>query len=370
MRNSRIVEHATVSPVPDGLIEGNRRNLGIEEHSFRAQSLRFCFEPFHERPADTVPPIRGEHGHALGLGGAILEEPETSRPGGFPVRHRKEVGTGRIEAIFFLVARDPLLLDEDADTKIQTSLEALGVRDLHHDHGSKSRPEGSLSADASMALCENGRVNFLGHAVVALEQSEDERFVLGAMLPDFATMIGQRLGHVTEPALADGVALHHRTDAIFHAVPSFARLVTETTAALTAAGLRRGPARAVGHIGVEMLLDGWWVRHHGVPAQYDLALAAAPEMEAFIAWRGEAEPNALSRACLRLHELEIAPGYADPGLVTRRLERVLRDRPRLALNPTERSRVSQWAEATSATMSTSAPAIWTELRDGLRADAP
>ena len=35
-------------------------------------------------------------------------------------------------------------------------------------------------------------MNYLGHAAVATWRTSDRAFVLGAMLPDFATMIGAR----------------------------------------------------------------------------------------------------------------------------------------------------------------------------------
>jgi len=208
-------------------------------------------------------------------------------------------------------------------------------------------------------------MNFLGHAVVAIDHDSDARFVLGAMLPDFATMVGLRLAEVRDSVVASGVALHHETDAVFHATPTFIELVNTTTAELREAGVRRGPARAVGHIGVELLLDGWWVRGHGVPDGYEQALEVAASVESRLSWRAEAPDDVLARACRRLQELEIAAGYADPALVTRRLERILRDRPRLAMDANERGLIEDWTHDAVPRIAAVAPALWKEIRRGL-----
>ena len=98
------------------------------------------------------------------------------------------------------------------------------------------------------------------------------------MLPDFASMAGTRLSSgapVPDPdrALAHGIALHHRTDDAFHGDPWFTSLVQATLDALSADGVPRGAARAVGHVGVEMLIDGELLRRPGVADAYTAALA-------------------------------------------------------------------------------------------------
>ena len=39
-------------------------------------------------------------------------------------------------------------------------------------------------------------MNFFGHATLAVRDVDDEAFIFGAMLPDFATMSGARLGEI------------------------------------------------------------------------------------------------------------------------------------------------------------------------------
>ena len=67
-------------------------------------------------------------------------------------------------------------------------------------------------------------MNFFGHAVVATWHATEPRFVLGAMLPDFAAMIRARPPAARDPELARGIALHHATDEVFHDAPTFREL--------------------------------------------------------------------------------------------------------------------------------------------------
>ena len=64
-------------------------------------------------------------------------------------------------------------------------------------------------------------MNFFGHAAVASWRIGRGGLPLGAMLPDFASISGARSLSAKEAEVARGVALHHRTDEVFHAAPSF-----------------------------------------------------------------------------------------------------------------------------------------------------
>lgn len=177
-------------------------------------------------------------------------------------------------------------------------------------------------------------MNFFGHAVVASWEERTPGFVLGAMLPDLATMSGARLVEVGSPELRAGVDLHHRTDRTFHAAPRFVALCREATRSLLARGLARGSARAVGHVGVELLLDGWLVREHAAGEAYAAGLRCGRDQELgrHIRWSdgtGRARWN-LTRWRLERHGPPL--DYRDPKVVSSRLERMLRDRPRLALD--------------------------------------
>src|SRR3954452_22349226 len=103
-------------------------------------------------------------------------------------------------------------------------------------------------------------MNFFGHALIA-QRAETTRgpirseFVLGAMLPDFASMLRTRPPFSTLDALSAGLWFHHRTDDAFHGSPSFLQFSGDASRFLSDRGVARGTARAVAHVGVELLLD-------------------------------------------------------------------------------------------------------------------
>jgi hypothetical protein len=180
-------------------------------------------------------------------------------------------------------------------------------------------------------------VNFIGHATVALWHDHDGARVLGSMLPDFAGMASTRLSSSVQPdesqrlaAVREGIALHHRTDEVFHATPIFVSLQQETLDALVAQGISRGTARAVAHVGTEMFIDGVLVHGAGVAEAYTRALNVGDGLSALFANAEGAARWELLRQRLIVYG---APyDYGDPESVLRRLSMVLRGRPRLAID--------------------------------------
>ena len=177
-------------------------------------------------------------------------------------------------------------------------------------------------------------MNFFGHAVVASWEAQAPGFVLGAMLPDLASMSGTRLVEVEDPELRAGVALHHRTDRVFHAAPRFVVLCREATRRLLALGLARGSARAVGHVGLELLLDGWLVPQREAREAYTAALRCGRDQHLgqHIRWSDPAGRTRWNKTRRRLERHGPPEDYRDPAVVACRLERMLRHRPRLALD--------------------------------------
>jgi hypothetical protein len=171
---------------------------------------------------------------------------------------------------------------------------------------------------------------------VALWQQHEPERVLGSMLPDFAGMAGTRLLASVQPAesqrlsaVREGIALHHRTDEVFHATPIFVSLQQETLDALAAQGIPRGTARAVAHVGTEMFIDGELVRASEVAEAYTRALKVGDGLSPLFA-----NPEGAARWELLRQRLIVygAPyDYGDPESVLRRLSMVLRGRPRLAI---------------------------------------
>src|SRR2546428_3982578 len=125
-------------------------------------------------------------------------------------------------------------------------------------------------------------MDFFGHAAVASWRDGGPAVVLGAMLPDFATMCRARLDTPTDAEIAVGVELHHATDAAFHQLPVVTGLMRELDDRLARGGCARGPRRAVAHIGTELLLDGVLVDDAAYRASYEVGFVYDPSA---VRWR-------------------------------------------------------------------------------------
>jgi hypothetical protein len=172
-------------------------------------------------------------------------------------------------------------------------------------------------------------VNFFGHAAVASWRDAKPAVALGAMLPDFATMCRARLDAPGDPGIAEGVELHHATDAAFHQLPVVTDLMRELAERLALAGCARGPRRAVAHVGMELLLDGVLVEEAAYRASYERGLGYEPAGGG-VRW-GDAEGDErFSRLVARLRAYGAPFDLREPAAIARRLQHMLADRPRLA----------------------------------------
>jgi hypothetical protein len=169
-------------------------------------------------------------------------------------------------------------------------------------------------------------VNVLGHSHVALAVGVDAPdYVLGAVLPDLASMARVRLDRSRlEGAVADGVRCHVAADAAFHTAPEFVRGSGAIRDDLRARGVAAGPARAIGHVGWELLLDGTLL---GSPARaaYARALERGDGVGAAVR---EAHRPRWTRLLASRDRLPHLP-YDDPGWVAERLVSILEPRPSL-----------------------------------------
>jgi hypothetical protein len=207
-------------------------------------------------------------------------------------------------------------------------------------------------------------VNFFGHAVMAAFENDAPRFVLGAMLPDLSSMAGARIERVNDPELAAGVAHHHRIDRAFHACAPFVRSCSSALEMLEARGVSRAAARAVGHVGSELLLDGALSARSDALHVYAHALrdALAHHAAAHVAFRGDASAVDFHGLLAKLADAPLPGAYRDPSFVHSRLQRILAPRPRLALQPHELAPVHEWLTIAHARIDDDATAILALLR--------
>ncbi|MCA9634193.1 MAG: hypothetical protein KC766_41395 [Myxococcales bacterium] len=210
-------------------------------------------------------------------------------------------------------------------------------------------------------------MNFFGHLAVATWYSRDAAHHLGAMLPDLATMLGAPAPMAELGRVAEGIELHHRTDAVFHACGPFRELNSKAFAELESRGLPRGAARAVAHIGTEILLDGVLAEQARTRAAFRRALTFGAMNETALAlrWRTPPEPGRLAALCRVIAERDIQRDSQLPERVAYRLDRILGHRPRLRIPPEQLPLVEGWAREADAGVRDHADGLLREVARGL-----
>ncbi|MCB9621715.1 MAG: hypothetical protein H6723_00075 [Sandaracinus sp.] len=210
-------------------------------------------------------------------------------------------------------------------------------------------------------------MNFYAHCHLARLDGADAAFALGSMLPDFAGMSGARLVRVDHQEVALGVQHHHVVDGVFHAAPTFVRLCQESSVRLDAAGVRWGTGRAVAHIGVELLLDGYLLDDGQADALYLRALDGGDDAAGHLHWSVAEADARFRRLCRRLHELGANPDHGSPEVVSDRLHRALAPRPRLAIEDRDSSAVRAEMDRLHDDVRRAAPTLMSEVHEGLEA---
>jgi hypothetical protein len=213
-------------------------------------------------------------------------------------------------------------------------------------------------------------MNFFGHAALAASHFADldppfdatglPTVCVGAMLPDFIGML--RLGRPTihDAVLTTGIAFHHGTDQVFHELQSFHRLSRQAFAWLSERSLPRGPARAVAHIGIEILLDEVLAVDASARDAYRAALAVPlARLLAFENPRDAERLAALQAALLTRAATQLEP---TPELVAERIARSLAGRPRLATDQAGQLLVADWVTAARPLVASEAPEVFATLR--------
>jgi hypothetical protein len=208
-------------------------------------------------------------------------------------------------------------------------------------------------------------VNFFGHTVLAVRRSSEPAFVLGSMLPDFATMIRARPPGVEHRDIESGMQFHWKTDEVFHQSAAFLTLSHQALTWLSARGVQRGSALAVAHIGVEVLLDAALAGDDCAQAAYRAALEGAGELGRHIGWASDERARF---AGLRARLLARGPIAGDiaPETVAERLRYALADRPRLSLDDDSVRAVRDWARIARPDVDACAAPLVRELAELLR----
>ena len=213
-------------------------------------------------------------------------------------------------------------------------------------------------------------MNFFGHAAMAERFSKEPAFVLGAMLPDFSSMLRLRPPAASHPGVARGIAFHHLTDEAFHDLVVFRDLCTEAMRFLAERGVTRGTRRAVAHVGVELMLDAELSESEPARHAYLEGLRAArdPAIASTLSWPADQQER-LERLAARLEERSDS-AKPTTAVMVERLVRTLSDRPRLAIDEASRPHVADWVELCRARVVASTPALVLELTRAIERDFP
>jgi hypothetical protein len=191
-------------------------------------------------------------------------------------------------------------------------------------------------------------VNYLGHAAVAVWRGAEGAFVLGAMLPDFASMLGARPPATRHADVEAGMRFHYRTDEVFHRSAVFVALTRAAFAWLLDRDVERGRARAVAHVGVELLLDAELSRDEPVRRAYLTALrrGAPRDLGGSLVWDSSDGHRDFEDLRERLLVRDVSGDEPTAEVTVLRLRRALATRPRLALDDATQRVARDWVVAT------------------------
>src|SRR5262249_32034641 len=202
-------------------------------------------------------------------------------------------------------------------------------------------------------------VDFFGPTVLAVRRSPAPAFVLGAMLPDFATMIRARPPRTTHTDIDSGMQFHWRTDEAFHRSAAFLALTHQAVGWLSARGVRSGSALAVAHGGVEIRPDAALAADDCAQQAYRAALegAAHDALGRFVDWASHGERARFDALRARLLARGAVAVDITPETVAERLRDALAGRPRLALDAAAVRPVRAAARTARAPVAARAPAL-------------
>lgn len=211
-------------------------------------------------------------------------------------------------------------------------------------------------------------MNIGGHIAVAMRLAPDEpRVWLGAALPDLGAMGRFRLiGDTADPDVTAGIALHHATDDAFHRHPTFTEAMARLRSDLAIDGVGRGPARAVAHVGPELMIDGFLLGDVQLADAIDAAFGEIDELGPALCSLVETSGDDWMRHLAKVPAWGLPTDYADPHAVAKRLHRILSKRPRLQLEADQIDVIGDRLAAEQPALDQATPALIDDLERSLR----
>jgi hypothetical protein len=206
-------------------------------------------------------------------------------------------------------------------------------------------------------------MNYFSHVALACRFEHSAAFYLGSMLPDFASIVRCRTPLCSNELVCHGMGFHHLSDSVFHDLPEFREWLRGSVAELVSLGVKKGPARAAAHIGIELLLDAALA---SLPEPLEalrlaLAVASPQQLANELNWR---DPNGSERfEDLRLRLLERSGTRRNYTIemITARLVYAFADRPRLRLTGDEHALIETWLRSMAPRVDAGWPSLWLAL---------
>ena len=210
-------------------------------------------------------------------------------------------------------------------------------------------------------------MNIAGHVAVAMRLAPDApRVWLGAALPDLGAMGRFRLmGSTPDPDVTAGIAIHHATDDAFHRHPTFTGAMARLRTVLSDDGVARGPARAVAHVGPELLIDGTLLADPAVAEAVDASFAEIEVLGAALASLVESDAASWERHLGKVQSWGLPTDYADPHAVAGRMHRILERRPRLSFDPSLVGRIGDRLATEQPGLDAGVPDLISDLESSL-----
>jgi hypothetical protein len=196
------------------------------------------------------------------------------------------------------------------------------------------------------------------------------------MLPDLVSMLKSRVPRLEPGLVADGVTLHLLTDDAFHHSRAFRELSRRAFTVLLDRGVRRGPARAAAHVGVELLIDtalAWSLQNAAnfgagdrlpfehAPRNYYRALRLGSLPLPTAKFERPEDAACFMQLCRRLAHAGVQRFRVTPHQAMRHLARALQGRPRIQMSADEELTVRKWAVAAFPSVELALPRLLKEL---------